>query len=142
LIREELIYNKVGFVTETVFSHVSKLDLIKEAINAGYFVILNHVHLDPVELAVKRVEARVQQGGHDVPVDRIKKRYFRSLELIPRAAALSDVTYIWDNSLPLRAAEQKRAYSLVSRISKVEGITTYVDKVPSWVKAHYPQIQS
>lgn len=49
------------FVAETAFSHRSGLDLIRAASDAGYTVVL-HVRLVPEELAVERVQQRVQAG--------------------------------------------------------------------------------
>ena len=42
--------------------------------------------------------SRVQDGGHDVPADKIISRYERSLALLPEAVRLSDRAYLFDNS--------------------------------------------
>ncbi|AGL25837.1 hypothetical protein J113_02615 [Mycobacterium tuberculosis CAS/NITR204] len=57
------------FIAETVFSHPSKLELIRTARTAGYTVVL-HVLVIPEGLAVERVRHRVAAGGHDVPETR------------------------------------------------------------------------
>ncbi len=48
--RSEMIEHKVSFVTGTVFSHESKLQLVNAAMSAGYLVTL-HVVLIPKALA-------------------------------------------------------------------------------------------
>jgi predicted ABC-type ATPase len=38
------------------------------------------------------------EGGHDVPADKIRSRYIKSLKIIPELVALCDVCTIFDNS--------------------------------------------
>ncbi len=64
--RSALIEEGEQFISESVFSHPSKLALIDEAQAAGYFVAL-HALLVPEHLTVARVVARVRSGGHSVP---------------------------------------------------------------------------
>jgi predicted ABC-type ATPase len=44
------------------------------------------------------VAARVSSGGHDVPEADILRRYQRSMENLPKAAALVDLLSVHDNS--------------------------------------------
>ena len=78
--RAELIEKRRSFVAETVFSHPSKIELIKEAHNHGFRVFLYHLHVRTPELAIKRVETRVLLGGHDVPPHKIAERFPRTLK--------------------------------------------------------------
>lgn len=96
-IRSALICAGETFIAETVFSHPSKLDLIREANTAGYTVIL-HVLIIPETLAVQRVMSRVDAGGHSVPEDKIRKRYQRLWPLVAQAIALTDTAIIYDNA--------------------------------------------
>src|SRR5699024_8596455 len=57
--RDRLLAARRSFMTETVFSHPSKVDLVDQAAGLGYLVHL-HVILVPVDLAVLRVADRVQ----------------------------------------------------------------------------------
>ena len=95
--RAHLIAGGRSFIAETVFSHRSKLDLIRSAQAAGYRVVL-HVMLVPEELAVKRVAYRVRSGGHDVPERKIRERYRRLWPLVAQAIALADRAVLYDNS--------------------------------------------
>jgi predicted ABC-type ATPase len=97
--RAYLIAGGRSFIAETVFSHPSKLDLIRSAREAGYQVVL-HVMLVPEELAVKRVAYRVQAGGHDVPEHKIRERYQRLWRLVAHAISLADRAVVYDNSRP------------------------------------------
>ncbi len=95
--RAHLIAGGRSFIAETVFSHPSKLDLIRSAQEAGYQVVL-HVMLVPEELAVMRVAYRVQAGGHDVPEHKIRERYHRLWRLVAQAISLADRAVVYDNS--------------------------------------------
>jgi predicted ABC-type ATPase len=85
------------FIAETVFSHPSKVDLLREAQEAGYTVVL-HVVLVTEDLAVERVARRARAGGHDVREHKVRERYRRLWELVAQAAELADSTTFYDNS--------------------------------------------
>lgn len=95
--RSALIEQNRPFITETVFSHPSKLVLIDAAHAAGYTVAL-HVFLIPEDLAVERVKHRVQAGGHDVPEHKIRERHRRLWRFVIGAIAKSDLAAVYDNS--------------------------------------------
>lgn len=65
--RAQLLKAGQSFVSETVFSHESKLVLIEEAQKQGFFVMLIVVCLDDPERLLERVAGRVTEGGHAVP---------------------------------------------------------------------------
>ena len=46
----------------------------------GYFVILFFLSLASAEEAIARVAERVAQGGHDIPVDVIRRRFAAGLQ--------------------------------------------------------------
>ena len=99
--RQELLAEGRSFITETVFSHQSKVDLVAQAAARGYLVQL-HVILVPVALSVTRVALRIQQGGHDVPEDKIRARYDRLWPLVAEARDMADRTTFYDNSSAAR----------------------------------------
>ena len=95
--RAELLAERRSFVAETVFSHESKVDLLRRASEAGYIVVL-HIIVVPEELTVARVRKRVEHGGHTVPEDKIRSRYRRLWSHIARAASIADEAVVYDNS--------------------------------------------
>jgi predicted ABC-type ATPase len=95
--RTQLLADRSSFITETVFSHPSKVELVQRAQEAGYLVYL-HVVVIPEELSVRRVAHRVRLGGHAVPKAKIRQRYRRLWPLVAQARALADMTYVYDNS--------------------------------------------
>jgi predicted ABC-type ATPase len=96
--RRRMLARGESFITETVFSHHSKVALVTQAVALGYLVNL-HVVLVPADLAVQRVAERVRRGGHEVPEDKIRERYARLLKLVVNARALADRSTFYDNSL-------------------------------------------
>ena len=95
--RAELLAARRSFVTETVFSHESKIELVQQALAAGYLVTL-HVVVVPEELAVARVANRVEHGGHAVPEDKVRARFHRLWPLVAEAITLADAAFVYDNS--------------------------------------------
>lgn len=98
---------KVPFAMETVFSHwiehpggriESKIELIEQMQQAGYFVILFFVGLSNSQLSIARVSTRVQQGGHAVDADKLVKRFPRTQKAIGRATRIADAALLLDNS--------------------------------------------
>ncbi len=95
--RAELIAARTSFITETVFSHPSKLSLLRAADLAGYRISL-HVVLVPEDLAVARVAERVRRGGHTVPEDKIRSRYARLWTYVQEALRIAHEASVYDNS--------------------------------------------
>jgi predicted ABC-type ATPase len=95
--RDQRLAARTSFVTETVFSHPSKVELVEAAVTAGYLVTL-HVVLVPESLAVARVANRVAQGGHDVPEEKVRCRSTRLWPLVATAIPLVDTTIVYDNT--------------------------------------------
>ncbi|MCL2716220.1 MAG: zeta toxin family protein [Alphaproteobacteria bacterium] len=96
--RDEALRRASSFVTETTFSHPSKLQLIHDAREAGFYVVLYHVGVDRVELSVTRVAQRVHEGEHNVPEDKIRERFERNQPLIRSAVLSADIGFVYDNS--------------------------------------------
>ena len=95
--RAELVSTGLSFVSETVFSHASKLTLIEEAQAQGFFVMLLVVALDQPQRLLARVAQRVAEGGHPVPADRILGRYPRTLANLTQAVRLADAAVLYDS---------------------------------------------
>jgi predicted ABC-type ATPase len=68
------------FAFETTLSTRSYVGLIKNAKAKGYEVNLIFFWLDSVEMAKQRVKYRYKRGGHNIPENVIKRRYFRGIK--------------------------------------------------------------
>ena len=121
--RERRIAAGTSFIAETVFSHASKLELLKRARGQRYLVSL-HVMLVPEELSVARARLRAAQGGHSVPIAKVRARYRRLWPLLRQAVPLADDATVYDNS---RAAKPFRVVALY-RGGRLEGEADW----PGW----------
>jgi len=112
--KEELIEAKEDFTFETVFSSSINVNLLKNAKENGYFIKAFFVLTANAEINVLRVAARVADGGHDVPVDKIRKRYVGSLGNLKELVKVADVLHVYDNTedSPYRIYKKKRAEEL------------------------------
>lgn len=128
--RSEMLSRGRDFVTETVFSHPSKLDLVREARARGYSVWVMHVGVDSPDLSVARVAHRVRFGGHDVPEAKIRARHDRSAPLIREAVRLAGTGLVYDNS----AAGQKP--KLVLTFDRGLLVAVRPDP-PAWIRQAY-----
>ncbi len=128
-IRRSLIKEKISFTFETVMSSSDKVDLLYEAQRSGYRVYVYYVATADPEINVARVAYRVSQGGHNVPPEKIRKRYWRSLALLSDAILTSNRAYIFDNS-----DEGSEGLTHVAEITDGELIEIKSDVQPPWFK--------
>ena len=96
--RESLLRARADFTFETVLSTDRNLDLLRRAKTAGYQITAIFILTTDAAVNVARVRARVVTGGHDVPEDKIRSRYDRSLANLPALIDLSDTVMIIDNT--------------------------------------------
>jgi predicted ABC-type ATPase len=88
----------ISFTFETVMSHPSKLSEIEEYKKMGFKIYLYFVCIDDPDINIERVAIRTEKGGHPVPEEKIRKRYFETLSTIQDAIPLVDNLYFIDNS--------------------------------------------
>lgn len=83
---------------ETVLSTEKYRRLVELAKRVGHRFQLIYVMLNDPELNIKRIALRVAKGGHDVPPDKVRSRFQRSLAQLPWFLDQSDSAMIYDNS--------------------------------------------
>ena len=72
---------------------------VETAQEQGYFVTVVYLWLSSPDIAVARVAARVEAGGHDVPPEVIRRRYYAGLEYFFKIyAPVCDKWMLVDNS--------------------------------------------
>jgi len=97
--RAQLIDTGTAFCTETVFSHPSKIQLIRQAQQAGFEVLLVFICVDNAALSAARVDFRQRSGlGHSVPWDKVIARYPRAIAYARQAVLVADYVLLLDNS--------------------------------------------
>ena len=70
-----LISRQMDFAVETTLATRTLLKTVKMAQSNGYTVTLLYFWLNTPELAIQRVKARVEAGGHNIPEETIRRRY-------------------------------------------------------------------
>lgn len=112
-----------SFCYETVFSHPSKLQFIRDAQKVGYQVNLIYIHLEDPQLNVARIHTRVQNGGHDVPEEKVKERIKKLIENVKEAILIADNTQIYNNTGEKHELEA----------TLIKGVVTQKNSSKSWL---------
>lgn len=124
-LRHHLQERKIDFCFETVMSHPSKIDEIREAKEKGYKTYLYFICIDDPEVNISRVENRVEKGGHNVASDKIASRYYNTLNNLMSMIDAADKCYLFDNS--------DKEYVLIAKIiEKRLTLKTEPEKLPNW----------
>ncbi|WP_340107012.1 AAA family ATPase [Rhodohalobacter sp. 8-1] len=97
---EETIRNEENVLIESTLSGKSLFSLIERYQHEyDYSVTIVFVYLANADVCVERVAIRVEKGGHEVPVEDIKRRFSRSLSNFWNMyRKLSDKWYLFYNS--------------------------------------------
>ena len=123
-IRHKLLEKKISFTFESVMSSEDKVEFLKKAKASGYRIYLYFISTQDPDINVSRVKNRVKLGGHDVPKEKIVKRYYRSMKLLKKAIKYTDRAYIFDNS-----SHEK---SWIAQIDNTSEVTYKKSQIPIW----------
>ncbi len=92
------IAERLDYAFEATLAGTTIPALLDKALSLGIEVPIWYVGLASAELHIARVRARVARGGHDIPEEKIRQRYARSLlNLIRLLPKLTEVR-VFDNS--------------------------------------------
>lgn len=92
------IKQHIDFSMESTLSGNSILQRMKKAKENGFYVHLNYIGVNSVEINLARVKARVKNGGHFIAEDVVRSRYQISLDNLFLALPYCDEIFIYDNS--------------------------------------------
>ena len=96
---DELLQKGETFAFETTLATKSYKQKIEWAQANGYEVTLLFFWLDSPNMAKKRVAQRVAEGGHNIPLETIERRYYNGIvNLFTIYIDTVDICYIFDNS--------------------------------------------
>ncbi|MDD0823811.1 zeta toxin family protein [Mannheimia sp. AT1] len=90
--------NQISFSMESTLSGKSVLNRMKQAKEQGFTVRLNYIGVNDPDINVKRVQARVQAGGHFIDEQTIRQRFEISRKNLITALSFCDEALIYDNS--------------------------------------------
>jgi len=97
-LREAVVRNRQSFSFETVLSTERNLLLLKRAQKGGFEVECIYVITQNAGINIARVRERAQSGGHSVPEEKIRSRYFKALDLLPQVVEVCDRIAVYDNT--------------------------------------------
>ena len=96
---DELLQKGETFAFETTLATKSYKQKIEWAQANGYEVTLLFFWLDSPNIAKERVAQRVAEGGHNIPLETIERRYYKGIaNLFTIYINMVDICYIFDNS--------------------------------------------
>lgn len=96
---DELLQKGETFAFETTLATKSYKQKIEWAQANGYEVTLLFFWLDSPNIAKERVAQRVAEGGHNIPLETIERRYYNGIaNLFTIYIDMVDICYIFDNS--------------------------------------------
>ena len=127
-IRYECLEQQKDFVFETVFSSDEKLEFVRKAKAAGFFIRLFFVCTSDPEINVHRITKRFLEGGHEVPISKIISRYYKSLANAAQAIELAGRACSYDNSV------ENALPQLLYRTFDGEIFKQYTEDVPEWAE--------
>lgn len=127
--RYECLEKRLDFVFETVFSSDEKLEFVRKAKEAGFFIRLFFVCTTDPSINAKRIAKRFMDGGHEVPISKIISRYYKSLSNAAQAIEIVDRAYIYDNSV------EDALPQLLYRTVDGEIYKRYTDTFPAWAES-------
>lgn len=135
LMRDHYLSHHQTFATETVFSDEkgAKLAYLQRAEALGFRVVMIFVAIPSAKLSMARVSHRFQNGGHDVPLEKLPRRYLASMENGRRALRFVETGILLENSYDL-ATQPFRLMATTSR-----GRVLYqADELPNYIQPLLP----
>ena len=130
--RENCLLEKRSLIFETVFSSEGKVEFVRRAIKAGYFVRVFYISTESPTINASRIALRVIKGGHDVPITKVISRYVKSISNCSEIAKEIDRLYVYDNSID--GEDARPLFRLKEgRIGKI-----YTDEIPEWARNILP----
>ena len=96
---DRLVADRAEFAFETTLSGLTYVRRLKSWKRAGYRIDIVYLKLSSSRLALRRVAARVRQGGHNVPPADVLRRFVRGWDNFQRVyRSLADSWAVYDNS--------------------------------------------
>ena len=97
--RDKCLENRSSLIFETVLSAPDKIDFIQRAKQQNYFIRLFFIGTDNPQINALRIAQRVMHGGHDVPIQKIISRYYKSVANCILLSKIVNRLYVYDNSI-------------------------------------------
>jgi predicted ABC-type ATPase len=94
-----LIKERKTFAWETTLSGRTTKGWVEKARAAGYFIKLMFIWIQSLEASIDRIRRRVREGGHDVAVPDVRRRFLKTFRnFFNDFCPLADAWKLFDNS--------------------------------------------
>ncbi|RKH13372.1 hypothetical protein D7V77_40580 [Corallococcus sp. CA041A] len=110
---------RAHFVIETVLASDKYRSIVQRALELEWNILFVYVALPSVEAALERVRIRVAHGGHDVPEEKVRKRW---------PVSLQNLAWFWRSATACMLVHNEDQLSLLA--SKQQGTTTIFEAPP------------
>ena len=123
-VRRELVNQRESFIFDTVLSDPvgEKVDQLASYAALGYTVVLIFIRIESADESSRRVGMRVCQGGHDVPDDKLRARFERTLANLQRAIERLPHVIVYSND------ELSHPYQLIAAYENGQAMEQKEDK--------------
>ena len=96
---DRLARSKDDFAFESTLSGLTHISRLKRLRASGWRIEIVYLRISSPQLALRRIAARVKQGGHSVPRPDVVRRFARSWNNFTRHyRLLADAWSVYDNS--------------------------------------------
>jgi predicted ABC-type ATPase len=108
----QLVREQRNFAFETTCSGRSYLRFLRECQSAGWRVSLLYLWLPSPEECIRRVAQRVRSGGHSIPEDVVRRRYWAGVRnMRDLYLPLADLARIYDNGQSMQRLVAEKDWS-------------------------------
>ena len=121
-LRNEAIRQGKSFNEETTLCGKTIIKLFEKLKENGYKIDLYYVGLKNSDIALERIKSRVANGGHDIPAEKVRRRYEESRNNLEKVIPFCNSVSIFDNSESFRRLATIKEGKLIQK----------ADKVPFW----------
>lgn len=133
-LRHELLRQRESFVFETVLSDPvgDKITFLKQAAQSGYTVLLCFIGISGPNVSEQRVAIRVSKGGHNVPNEKLRSRFSRTLANLELAIYELPHVWVFDNT------NLRKPFHLIVKFEWGKAIELS-SRAPKWLRLILPR---
>ena len=124
---DSCIARGLSFTQETTLSGIRTINTVRKARENGYYIRLYYVGLDTPQESLKRIENRVEKGGHDIPKEDVLRRFEKRFDDLNKILLYCDEATFFDNDNGFVEVAEYRNGELI-----LKG-----ENCPAWMSAYY-----
>ncbi len=94
----KLIKSDENFAIETTLAGQTLRKLLQNARDKNYKIEMHYIYCNDIRVNLSRIKFRVEQGGHHVPAEDVKRRYWRSLKNFLTYQKVCDTIVLYDTT--------------------------------------------